>query len=91
MDVLKLIATGLNGTEVGDALYISEGTVKSHLRHLCFRTGCSTRLELVIYGLKAGWLNLDEIKLIKKVPQYDQHGNQFNVLDECQLEPVSSC
>lgn len=38
-DVLALVASGLSDAESGDRLYLEEGTVKSHVRHIQTKMG----------------------------------------------------
>ena len=44
--VLKLLPTSTYG-EIGDALYISHNTVKSHLRSIYQKLGVSSRSEAI--------------------------------------------
>ena len=43
VDVLRLIAKGLNRRQVARALFIAEGTVRSHLEHIYSKIGVSSR------------------------------------------------
>lgn len=87
VDVLKLVAAGLENKEVAKLLWIQTGTVKSHIQNMMRRTGCTKRTELIVYGLKAGWLSLDDITLLNKAPVYNRHNEQTNLLpDECHAE-----
>lgn len=57
--VLRLIADGLSNREVGDVLYISEATVKTHLVHIYDKLGVDDRTAAVTAALRAGLLRLD--------------------------------
>ncbi len=46
LDVLKELTTGDSNTAIAERLYISAGTVKSHIQHLLEKTGFKTRTEL---------------------------------------------
>jgi len=44
----ELLRTGGTNTEIGKRLFLSEDTVKSHMKKLLLRTGASTRSELIV-------------------------------------------
>ena len=46
-EVLQLVASGLANKEVARALFISEGTVKTHLVHIFGKLGADSRTEAV--------------------------------------------
>ena len=50
--VVDLVADGLTNPEIGARLFISRGTVKTHLAHVFAKLGVSTRAEL---AGRAGW------------------------------------
>lgn len=45
--VLNLLAAGKTNAQIGARLFISEGTVKSHLRHIMDKLGAANRTEAV--------------------------------------------
>ncbi len=47
-DVMRLVAGGLSNREVGDALFISEETVKTHLRRVFEKLGVSSRTQAIL-------------------------------------------
>lgn len=47
IDVLNLIIKGASNGEISDELFISENTVKFHVRNILKKTGCSNRTELL--------------------------------------------
>ncbi|WP_127792594.1 response regulator transcription factor [Agromyces sp. LHK192] len=49
-DVLAAVATGLGNSEIGAALHISLGTVKTHLGSLMAKVGARNRVELAIWA-----------------------------------------
>lgn len=49
-DVLRLIAIGSTNREIAQQLYISEGTVKTHVTHLLNRLNLKNRSQLAIYA-----------------------------------------
>ena len=46
-EVLNLIINGASNGEISEKLYISENTVKFHVRNILKKTGCSNRTELL--------------------------------------------
>jgi DNA-binding NarL/FixJ family response regulator len=56
IEVLQLITEGLANHEIGKALFISEETVKSHLRHLFAKLQARSRAHAVAVGFRRGLL-----------------------------------
>ena len=46
-DVLRLVLLEQSNSEIAAELFVSEGTVKFHVRNLLKKTGCKNRLELI--------------------------------------------
>ena len=53
-DVLRLIAKGLSNAEIGEELFISLGTVKTHLASLQQKVGARNRVELAAWAYESG-------------------------------------
>jgi DNA-binding NarL/FixJ family response regulator len=53
-DVLRSIAAGQSNTEIAEALFISEATVKSHINHLFAKIHARNRAEAVRYAYDHG-------------------------------------
>ncbi|NJK67557.1 MAG: response regulator transcription factor [Microcoleus sp. CSU_2_2] len=49
-EVLQLIGTGLTNRDIAQQLFISEGTVKTHVTHLLNRLNLRNRSQLAIYA-----------------------------------------
>lgn len=47
IEVLNLIIEGASNSEISAKLFISENTVKFHVRNILKKTGCSNRTELL--------------------------------------------
>ena len=52
--VLQLISEGLVNREIGETLYLSEETVKSHVRHLLAKLQARSRAHAVAVGYRRG-------------------------------------
>ena len=58
INVLKLLAQGKSNKEIGSALFISEGTVKSHLKRIFEKLGVISRTEAVAKATRSGLIQL---------------------------------
>jgi len=56
IEVLQLVSEGLVNREIGDRLYLSEETVKSHVRHLLAKLQARSRAHAVAVGFRRGLL-----------------------------------
>jgi len=56
-EILQLVAEGTNTKQTADLLYISETTVKSHLRSILQKLHACNRAEAVALAATKGWLN----------------------------------
>jgi len=55
--VLQLIATGASNLEIAQSLYISENTVKLHLRSILTKLQLNNRIQAAVYAVKKGLVN----------------------------------
>ena len=58
IDVLKLMALGKSNKEIGSALFISEGTVKSHVKSIFAKLNVISRTEAVSNATRRGLIQL---------------------------------
>ena len=58
-EVLTLIAKGYTDQRIAQELGISESTVRYHITNLFNRTGVASRVELALYGVKQGWIDVE--------------------------------
>ena len=49
-DVFVLVAKGLSNTEIAASVFLSEATVKTHIRRILDRLGLATRIQLVAFA-----------------------------------------
>jgi DNA-binding NarL/FixJ family response regulator len=61
IDVIKLAAKGMRNKEIADELHLSWRTVEGNLRTIFNKLGVGSRTEAVLYGLRKGWLTLEEL------------------------------
>ena len=54
VEVLQLISEGLVNREIGHRLFLSEETVKSHVRHLLAKLQARSRAHAVAVGFRRG-------------------------------------
>jgi two-component system, NarL family, response regulator len=57
-EVLQLLPVGMSNLEIGAALQIAEGTVKSHVNNILGKLNVSDRTQAVIVALKRGLISL---------------------------------
>ena len=58
LEVLKLVAQGLNNKEIGERLFISEHTVKNHVRNILEKLHLHSRMEAVVYAVREKLLDI---------------------------------
>ena len=58
LEVLKLVAKGMSNREIADELYISENTVKNHVRNILEKLHLHSRMEAVIYAVRERLLDI---------------------------------
>jgi two-component system NarL family response regulator len=58
LEVLQLLAAGKSNKEIGGLLFISEGTVKTHVAAILEKLGVTDRTEAVVVALKRGIIHL---------------------------------
>lgn len=59
-EVLTLVARGRSNKEIARELFLSEGTIKTHVSHIMTKLNVDRRTELVRYALGRGLIPLNE-------------------------------
>ena len=57
IQVLQLVSDGLVNREIGERLFLSEETVKSHVRHLLAKLHARSRAHAVAVGFRRGLIS----------------------------------
>jgi two-component system NarL family response regulator len=58
LEVLNLVAHGLNNREIAKQLFISENTVKNHVRNILEKLQLHSRMEAVMYAVREKLLDI---------------------------------
>jgi NarL family two-component system response regulator LiaR len=60
LEVLKLAAKGMTNKAIARELVLSVRTVQAHLNNIFNKLAVGSRTEAVLYGLRKGWLTLED-------------------------------
>jgi NarL family two-component system response regulator LiaR len=60
VDVLRLVAQGLSNDEIGEKLFISERTVRTHVSNILGKLHLANRTQAALYALREGLASLDD-------------------------------
>jgi len=61
MEILKIAAKGVSNKDIAEQLFLSPRTVQVHLGNIFNKLGVASRTEAVLFGLKRGWLTLEDL------------------------------
>jgi DNA-binding NarL/FixJ family response regulator len=55
-EVLRYLAEGLSNAEIAEKLVIGQETVKTHVKHICTKTGARDRTQAVVWAYQTGFV-----------------------------------
>ena len=58
-EVLRMIARGMSNAEIGQATFLSEATVKTHVGRVFNKLGCRDRVQAVVFAYRTGFAPLE--------------------------------
>ncbi len=58
LEVLRLVASGMNNRDIARQLFISENTVKNHIRNILEKLQLHSRMEAVVYAVREKLLEI---------------------------------
>lgn len=59
LEVLQMLARGMNNRAIAEKLVISDRTVQAHLTSIFSKMNVDSRLEAVMMAIRIGWLSLE--------------------------------
>lgn len=62
IEILELLGRGFSNADIAKALFISDGTVKSHISHLLRKLDRRDRTQLALYAFEKGLVESDPIR-----------------------------
>jgi DNA-binding NarL/FixJ family response regulator len=60
VDVLRLMARGLGNQEIGEKLFVSEATVKTHVAHILDKLQVENRVQAVVVAYESRLVSIGE-------------------------------
>jgi DNA-binding NarL/FixJ family response regulator len=61
-DVLRQLALGRSNKDIGEALFIAEETVKTHVGHVLAKLHVENRAQATVQALKRGLIALEDLE-----------------------------
>jgi DNA-binding NarL/FixJ family response regulator len=63
LEVLRELGKGRSNAEIGQALFISETTVRTHIDRVFSKLGLRDRVQAVVYAYEAGLIRVGDAKV----------------------------
>lgn len=77
LEILRLVAMGLGNREIGHLLSISSRTVGGHLAEIFGKLGVDTRTEAILYALREGMIDINDVSINRTEIESNTHGDQL--------------
>jgi NarL family two-component system response regulator LiaR len=71
IEMLRLLATGMNNKQIADKLCLSLRTIKTHMSNIFTKMNVASRSEALVEALRSGLINLEDIKRINDLPDQE--------------------
>lgn len=84
-EVLALVGQGLSNKEIAEALFISSGTVRSHINHIYGKTGLRTRAQAVRYAMEQGLVSGSEQGVSRVAARYARDSSIVRLVEEAEI------
>lgn len=68
LEVLCLVAQGLNNKDVAEALFLAENTVKNHVRNILAKLGVRTRIQAAMVAVREGLIDPQQLGPTAQAP-----------------------
>lgn len=59
LELLQALSEGLSDKRIAERLYVSEGTVRSHMTHILSKLGMHSRLQAVLFAVRHNLVRID--------------------------------
>ncbi len=56
LEVLRLMVAGFSNSEIAEAVFLAEGTVKNHVSHILSKLGARDRVRAVLKAIEVGYV-----------------------------------
>lgn len=60
LEIVKLVTTGATNKELASKLFVSENTIKAHLKNINIKLEASTRTEVSMIAVRNGWVSVGD-------------------------------
>ena len=67
VEVLRLLTLGKTDHQIAELLFLTEVTVRTHVGRMLMKLGLNNRVQLALYGLREGVVNLEETRVLDEL------------------------